>query len=776
MGPFSFLNGAFLAALAAAALPVLIHLLSRRQAREVPFAQLRFLDEITRRKVRRMRLRQWLLLALRTLAIAFLALTLSRPVWHGPGGARHRGSSTVAILIDDSFSMETRLDPQALLPVGGEGGSADRPQRYSEARRRAREVTDLLTEGDRAILVFAGSPLRVPYESTVRDAALLTEELTRAGTRPVRADLAGALERVQPLLAGAKTINREVFVISDFQKNQAEEMLHELGARTQTGKPAGEARVGGASGAGKGDVGAGDSTRASDGRPQLPIPQGTRVYRVPLAAEATPNVAITGASYEANPDAAGGRLTVRMQNHGDAAVSELPVQALEGDERGRLLADGFVSLEPQAYGQTVLTLTETPAAGRLAVRAAGDALARDDLRYVSTAAASRVRVLVVTGGEIDEEAVAAEARLPLLALDPWRETGRGSASEPALFDVQTIPEADLGLAGRIDADVVLLLNVGRLSAAAGELLESFRTEGGGIFVALGDRVDPRLYNTQVLPRLGASRLENIEGDTDPATHFTLRPAVTGHEIFEGFPITPGGTLTGAQFQRIVGVRPGAQARVLASFSGERPALVEEPGVLIFASSLDLKWSDFATSAAYLPFLHRSLLYLSRGGRASRGDLLVGQRLSVPLPPEGGGERYRFVGPAGLEVPQAITQTERGPLLVSEPVPEPGFYTLRRDSGAEGGADRAAADAVGGGATLQTFAVNVDTRESALAPMTAEEGELLYGAESVVIAPDGEIAREVLETRYGRELWRLCLAIAFGLLVIESFVSRGRVLA
>ena len=46
----------------------------------------------------------------------------------------------------------------------------------------------------------------------------------------------------------------------------------------------------------------------------------------------------------------------------------------------------------------------------------------------------------------------------------------------------------------------------------------------------------------------------------------------------------------------------------------------------------------------------------------------------------------------------------------------------------------------------------------------------------MIEPDGEIAREVLETRYGRELWRLCLAIAFGLLVVESLVSRGRVLA
>ena len=36
-----------------------------------------------------------------------------------------------------------------------------------------------------------------------------------------------------------------------------------------------------------------------------------------------------------------------------------------------------------------------------------------------------------------------------------------------------------------------------------------------------------------------------------------------------------------------------------------------------------------------------------------------------------------------------------------------------------------------------------------------------------------LSRQVLETRYGRELWRHCLAFAFLLLVAESLVARGR---
>ncbi|MBM3317017.1 MAG: VWA domain-containing protein [Candidatus Eisenbacteria bacterium] len=734
MGPLSFLNGAFLAALGAAALPILIHLLSRRRAREVPFAQLRFLDEITRRKVRRLRLHQWLLLLLRTLAVACLALALSRPVWHGPGAARQRGSSTVAILIDDSYSMEARLDAGALLPLGGDGPGGG-STRFAEARRRALEVIGLLEEGDRAILAFAGEPVRLPYESSVRDAMLLREEVERARPRPVRANLAAALERVHPLLAAARTLNREVFVISDFPADQAEELLSERGRRAQPGG----ARNG----------------------PLLPLPPETRVYLVPVPAGEADNVSITGALHEALPGAPGGRVTVRLRNHGEAPVDDLLVQAFE-ETTGRLLAEGFVDLGARSAGQIVLTPSAAPAAGRLAVQCAADLLERDDRRLVAAASSSRVRVLLVLGGPESDPQVAAEARFPLLALDPWGGEG-DSGGEAPLFEVAALPEAELGLRGRIDADVVLLLNVGRLSAAAAELLARFREEGGGILVALGARADARLYNTLVLPKLAASRLENIEGDLDPTTRFTLRPALAGHEIFEGFPIAPGGALSGAAFQRIVGVRPGAEARVLAEFSGGRPALVEEPGVLIFASALDLSWSDFPTSAAYLPFLHRALLHLARDGLADRRERLVGAPLGAPLPGAGGDLRLCFSGPEGLELPHTIQQTERGPRLLSAPAPEPGFYELRQEG-------------AGGPVSLEVFSVNVDPREGALAAMSREQGERLFGAEAVVLPPEREISRAVLETRYGRELWRLCLLLAVGLLVAESLLARGRMLA
>lgn len=74
-----------LAALAALLLPVLVHLIRRPEQQPVVFAALRWLPQ-RRRPQRRLRLHEWLLLALRVLLVTLLVLLLSEPVWRGSGG------------------------------------------------------------------------------------------------------------------------------------------------------------------------------------------------------------------------------------------------------------------------------------------------------------------------------------------------------------------------------------------------------------------------------------------------------------------------------------------------------------------------------------------------------------------------------------------------------------------------------------------------------------------------------------------------------------------
>ncbi|MDP6460540.1 MAG: BatA domain-containing protein, partial [Gemmatimonadota bacterium] len=60
----TFLNPWFLLGLAATAVPVVIHLLSRRTARRQDFSTLDFLLELEKRSLRRLRIRRLLLLLL----------------------------------------------------------------------------------------------------------------------------------------------------------------------------------------------------------------------------------------------------------------------------------------------------------------------------------------------------------------------------------------------------------------------------------------------------------------------------------------------------------------------------------------------------------------------------------------------------------------------------------------------------------------------------------------------------------------------------------------
>lgn len=76
----AFLAPAALAALAALLVPLLIHLQRRPEQRVVEFAALRWLSERVRPR-QRLRLSEWLLLLLRLLLVAALALWLAQPAW-----------------------------------------------------------------------------------------------------------------------------------------------------------------------------------------------------------------------------------------------------------------------------------------------------------------------------------------------------------------------------------------------------------------------------------------------------------------------------------------------------------------------------------------------------------------------------------------------------------------------------------------------------------------------------------------------------------------------
>lgn len=105
-----FLQPELLWGLAAAPLPILIHLLNRLRYRRIAWAAMRFLTAATRSSTRRSRLRHYLVLACRLAALTSILLLLTRPLLGGWLGATFAGApDLVVIALDRSASMETEI-------------------------------------------------------------------------------------------------------------------------------------------------------------------------------------------------------------------------------------------------------------------------------------------------------------------------------------------------------------------------------------------------------------------------------------------------------------------------------------------------------------------------------------------------------------------------------------------------------------------------------------------------------------------------------------------
>ncbi|MGH7632035.1 MAG: BatA domain-containing protein, partial [Gemmatimonadales bacterium] len=98
-----FLHPWLLAGLVAAGIPILLHLLQRREPPTVVFPAVRYLIAATQEHQRRLKLQNWLLLILRTALIVLLVLAAAGPTVPARGAPGHAPSALV-VVVDNSAS------------------------------------------------------------------------------------------------------------------------------------------------------------------------------------------------------------------------------------------------------------------------------------------------------------------------------------------------------------------------------------------------------------------------------------------------------------------------------------------------------------------------------------------------------------------------------------------------------------------------------------------------------------------------------------------------
>ncbi len=112
----SFLHVAFLGGALAVAVPIVLHLVMRKQPRHLEFPALRFVKLRQSANRRQTRLRHWLLLALRCAVILLLALALARPSIVASGVLGDQEAPIAAALVfDTNPRMQFRQNNQTRL-------------------------------------------------------------------------------------------------------------------------------------------------------------------------------------------------------------------------------------------------------------------------------------------------------------------------------------------------------------------------------------------------------------------------------------------------------------------------------------------------------------------------------------------------------------------------------------------------------------------------------------------------------------------------------------
>ena len=181
----SFLTPIFLLATAAAAIPVVLHLVRQAKAKPVPFSSLMFIPATTKEAVRRRKLKDRLLMAMRALMLVLLALVFARPFLPQEQlpFVPERQAESVVVLLDRSLSM--RYDGA-----------------FARAVEAVRERVDAARSGDEVALISfdAGAELLTPLSS---DPSAVRGALQSLEPGFASTDYLPALQRAVDVLAEA---------------------------------------------------------------------------------------------------------------------------------------------------------------------------------------------------------------------------------------------------------------------------------------------------------------------------------------------------------------------------------------------------------------------------------------------------------------------------------------------------------------------------------------------------------------------------------------------
>lgn len=198
-----FLYPEFLYALSAIAIPVIIHLFNFRVYKTVYFSNISFLQNIKQESRAKSKVKHWLVLLSRILAIVALVLAFAQPYVPLADSVTDTGAEVVSVYVDNSFSMDAESTYGKLLEV---------------AKNRARSIVDAYPASTDFMLIT--NDFEQKHHHKVKKEQFL-EFLSEVDVTPTVRRMSEVYSRQQDILAGTENteVKNSLFLLSDFQKS-----------------------------------------------------------------------------------------------------------------------------------------------------------------------------------------------------------------------------------------------------------------------------------------------------------------------------------------------------------------------------------------------------------------------------------------------------------------------------------------------------------------------------------------------------------------------------
>ncbi|HWA97443.1 MAG TPA: BatA domain-containing protein [Pirellulales bacterium] len=713
-----FLHPTMLFWASAAAVPIVIHLLSRRKHREVYWAAMQYLLAAVRKNSRRIQVEQWILLALRTAAIALAVLAVAQPGCDhsglGPGG---NDRTHKMLVVDSSFSM---------------GYKPTDKSRFDRAKELAARIVDESNQGDGFTLLVLANPPRVVVGTPAFERRDFLEEIENLKLWHGGANLPATLAQAEEVLTRAarenpRLVRHEIYFLTD------------LGRNTWSAE--------------------GEGAAAAEFRQRTArLAREAQLLVLDLGQADSENTAVVDLQTTDPLTTVGHELTIEgtLRNFGHASRERQLVELfIDGHKTGQ----DYVDLPPG--GQASVTFPyrfDAPGDHGIELRLASDLLPLDNHRWLAASTKDQLRVLCVTGnpdgrfhGSTDYLAV---------ALAPNRK-----APERSLVQPQVVPESALLEVELSNYDCVFLANVGQFTGSEAQAMASYLKHGGGIVCFLGDQVQADSYNRRLSGRSsdGSKVLPATIANLGPQGSYHFDPLNYQHPLLNVFRDQEQAGLITTPIARYfkLEVPPDSAAHVAMAFDNGDPAIVEEPigrgRSILLATSADTSWSAMPLWPSFPPLVHE-LLSLAIRGKTAEQNIVVGQLLgdsfrgqagqgSLSLRLPSGDAAQARVAADGEYTSWSFADTGQSGMYVAH-LPPP--YT--RD---------------------ELFAVNVDTSESDLARLDpAELRDSVWNGVDFVLRTDWQdLNAPSVDTVVRRQWLHIYLLTAVvALLLIESVLA------